>query len=385
VASVSLSTLVIQETKAAIYAKGLQVGAALGLPVTSWTAGDPTRSLYHFVAEVLSVVEPVVVLFIESGFLDYAVGDWLSLKAEQDYDVERVAATFATCTVRLSNSKGGQYTFEVGQLVAKNTTTGKLYRNTTGGTLASGPGTTLDLEFEAEEAGSDSSAAVTEIDELVTVYPGVTCSNTTVAVGVDQEADDALRDRCRDKLGSLSPNGPRDAYSYVAKSLELTGTAGVTRVRVYDDSDTGDVTVYLAGPAGAVSTDDLNAATDAIADYATPLCITATVANATEVTVAVTYQLWVYASDSRTTAEIEEAVEDALEALFARQPIGGDQIIPGGSGYLYQSHIAATIRAASSYAFRVSVAAPAGDTLLTAAQVAVLGTVTATITVVADP
>jgi phage-related baseplate assembly protein len=388
-ASVSLAALLVREVRSAFYAKGLQVAAALGLPVTSWSPGDPTRSLYHYLAEALETLEGVVALFVASGFLDTATGSWLRLLAKQLFNVDYIAATYATCEVTLSNAKGGQYDVGIHEVVVKNSTTDKLFWNTTTGTIPSGPGSTVTLDFEAQEAGSDSSSAVGEIDEMVTVYPGVTCANGTAAVGLDDEEPESLRERCRDKLGALSPNGPADAYAYVARDTELTGTAGVTRVRTYGESDTGDVLVYIAGPSGAVSTEVRDAVEDAIVEWATPLCITPTVTSATNVTVPVTYELWLYATDGRTVDEIEEAVEEILEQMFARLAIGGDIIPPSEDGFLYTSRLISALRSVSDYAFRVSLVAPAAnvalDTAVTKGQVAALGAVTATVNVVNAP
>lgn len=381
----TLSDLLSQETRATIYAKGLSVATALGLPVTSWTAGDPTRSLYHFASEVLSTVEGVIVLYVGSAFLDFAETKWLTVLAKQVYNVDRVSATVATCTVRLTNSKGGVYTFAAGDVRVKSSTTGATYRNTSTGTLTSGPGSTLDLTFAADVAGSDSSAGLAEIDEMVTVYPGVTAENTTVAVGVDEELDEDLRERCRNKLGSLSPNGPRDAYSFVALSPDLTGTSEPTRCRVYPDSDTGDVLVYVAGAAGAVSAGARTAVEDAIVRWATPWCVTPTVLSATNVVVAVTASIWVYAEDSRSDTEIEAAAEALLEQMFARRPIGGDIIPPATTGNLYTSLVESTLREVSTYAFRVDMSAPAANVAITNSEVAALGVVTITVNVVDNP
>src|SRR5262249_39771218 len=158
--------------------------------------------------------------------------------------------------------------------------------NTTGGNLPAKVGVvngTLTITVIADEAGSGSSAGAGEIDTLVTTSLGVTCSNATAAVGTDEQDESVTRQQCPDKLGSLSPNGPVDAYRYVARNSALTGSTAITRVRAYPDSDTGDVLVYLAGPSGAISSADRALAETAIADWATPLCITPTVSSATNV------------------------------------------------------------------------------------------------------
>lgn len=382
---VSLASLLIQETKDAIYATALSIAAAVGLPVSSWQAGDPTRSLYHLEAETLSSLESVVVGYISSGFLDFATGDWLKILAKQVFNVDVPPATFATTDVVLTNGGGGVYDIEPGDLTFKSSLSGKTYHNTTGGHLASGPGTTLTITVIADEAGSASSAGATEIDTLVTTLLGVTCSNATAAVGTDEQSEDTTRQQCRDKLGSLSPNGPKDAYAYVARNSALTGTSAVTRVRVFASSDTGDVTYYVAGPSGGVSGPDLAKVQAAVARWATPLCITATGFSANGVVVPVTYTVWVYKSVNKTSAEVQASILAALEQMFATRPIGGDIIPPATTGALYKSMIDSTIRGTFPQIFRESSSVPAGDTALGNGDVAVLGTVTPTVNFVDDP
>lgn len=384
--ALTLSSLISTQTKAEILTKGLQVAQSVGLTVTSWAVGDPTRSLYHYLAELLETLELAVVEYCKAGFLDHAEEDWLTLAAEQLYGVERIEATYASTTVTLTNGGGGLYEFGVGDITFKNSTTGATYHNTSSGTLAAGIGNTLDMDVVADEAGADSAALATEIDTLVTTLPDVTCSNTSAATAIDAESDLDLRERCRDKLGALSPNGPKDAYDYVARNQGLTGTTAVTRTRVFATSTTGSVTVHLAGPSGAVGAGDVTAVEAAILEWATPLCVTPIVVSATNLTLPVTYQLWLYSSVGETTATIETAVADALAAMLQGRPIGGDIIPPSADGYIYHSMIESTIRAVyPGHAFRCVVTSPASDTLLAAGQVAVLGAVTPTVALVVPP
>ncbi len=381
--AVSLASLLVVETKAAIYRTGLAVANAIGLPVSSWTAGDPTRALFHLEAETLSQLEVIVAGFIQSGFLDHATGDWLKILAKQVFNVEVPGATYAATEVTLTNAGGAVYEFEAGDITLKSTTSGKTYRNTSGGTLAGL--STLDVDVVADEAGSESSAGAGEIDDLVTVYGGVTCSNATAAIGVDEQGEETTIQQCRDKLGSLSPNGPREAYSYVARNAELSGTNAVTRVRVYGDSDTGDVSIYLAGSSGGVIEADRDLVEEAILQYATPICITPTIYAAADIAVPVTYEIWVYKSANRSAEEIEDDVLLALEKLFANHPIGGDRLTPTTAGALYLSLIESTIRGVYPQAFRASVSSPSDDVALTNGQVATLGTVTANVHLVSNP
>lgn len=378
----TLASLLVQETKTQIYTRGLALAETIGLNVTSWVVGDPTRSLYHFLSDALSRLETMVAGFIGSGFLDYATDDWLTLLAQQFYDVERVEATYATSTITLTNGGGGVFTIAAGDAVAKNSSTGKTFTSTSGGTLSAS--STLDIDVTADEAGSDSSSVANEIDALVTTMLGVTVTASTTAIGVDEESDESLRDRCRAKLAALSPNGPRDAYNFVVRSSELTGVTDITRARTVTDAAT--VIVYVAGASGAVAGASVTAAQAAIDEWATPNCITATVTNVSNVTVAVTYTVWIYESVGADSADIEEAIEDALGDMFAARPIGGDIISPATTGKLYQSLIVSTIKEVfPDHIFRVTVSDPTGDTSLAINQVAVLGAVTATINIEEDP
>lgn len=379
----SLATLLVKTAKATVYNTGLAIASSIGVPVSSWQAGDPMRALFHLESEFLTTLEELVQNYVASGFLDHASGIWLEILADQVYGVTVPAATQATTDCVLTNSGGALYTAEdlaIGSVIVKNSTTDKTYRNATTGVL--NPSSTLTLSFVADEAGSDSTSAAGDIDELVTGLLGVTVTNPTAAIGVDKQDDATTRQQCRDKLGALSPNGPADAYSYVARSTDLTTVSYVPRVRVYSDSDSGDVTVYLASPSGTVSAPDLALFETAILKWATPLCITPSVLSCTPVTVPVTYTLWVYQSANKTAAEIETLVEDALEALFAAHPIGGDIITTGGQGYMYKSLIESTIRGVLPQAFRVSVSLPAADVAIAQNEVAALGTVTATVNLV---
>lgn len=362
----SLAQLAIAETESAIYSRALAIATSIGLPVTSWHAGDPTRSLYHLLAKTLASAEGIVAKYIAAGFLDYATGEWLTLLAKQVYDVDRVESTYATCTCTLTNSGGGVYEFEPGDITAKNTD-GKTFHNTTGGAL-SGVGATLSLQFEADESGSDSNTDAGDLNDLVTTFIGVTIANPANAAGIDSESDDSLRSRCRAKLGALSPNGPADAYNYVATST----VASVTRAKTVGDNVDGTVTVYVAGDSGVVQPADVAIIQSAITTLATPQCVAATVVSATPKTVVVDYDIWLYSTVGESETQIRTAISAALSSMFRARPIGGD-VIPGEPGRIYHSLISRTIEAVyPAHAYRVRVNLPTSDVTLAANEVAVL-------------
>jgi hypothetical protein len=383
----SLADLIVQETKAAIYSSALSVATTVGLPVTSWQAGDPTRSLYHVLSTTLYYLEQIAARYVASGFLDLAAQitdssgasdlTWLKLTAYQKYGYTADDATYATCSVTLTNAAGGgPYTVDAQDLVfAKVTDADITYRNTSGGTLLVGPGTTLVVSVACETAGTDGSVAISGLELVTNLGTGVTGTNTTAAVGVDAESATSIVAGCRAKLEALSPNGAAGAYSYVALSATLTGASDITRASVVDSSATGDVTVYVASSSGAASAPDVTLVETALATYATPQCVTLTVSSASAVAITITPTVYVYSTVGATESAVQAAVTTACQTLFASIPIGGD----GDDGKVFRSRITSAIFAAyPGYVFDVTYVLPAGDTTLTASQVATvtMGTIT---------
>lgn len=376
--SVDLLSLIVVETRQRIFDRMVTIADSLGLDTESWQPGDPTRATLYADAGVLETLEAGTAEAIRGGFLRLARGAWKKLVAYHVYNVEPEEARHATCSVALTNASTTNYgTLEAGDVIVRNSTTGATYRNTTGGSLG-GLGS-LALDVEAEDPGSDGTSGVGDIDELVTALPGVTVTNTTAAIGVDEESPAALEARCLAKLGSLSPNGPSGAYEYVATTRSLNGGAAVDRVAVVDsDADDGECTVYVAGPAGAVSGGDVTLVEDALETLAIPIGFRANVASATGVTVNVTCTVYVYDTIGRDASELEAELEDLLTTTIGARPIGGDE-----GGFLYGSFLVSTLLSAvAPHGYRVSSIA---DTALTSAQVAVPGTMAVTVTVVGGP
>lgn len=376
------------EVREAIYA----AIAARGGDPTTWKAGAPTRSMIAGLAIVISAMSRLAAAVAKSGFLELAEGDWLDVVAQYVYGVERDQGTFAAGPVTIDNAGGGVYAFDPGDLIVINSTTGKGYRNTAAvsiGALETG----VSVAVEAIELGSESTSLVGEVDDFETPQPGLSVSNAAALIGTDAEDDEALRAKCRAKTGTLSPNGPRDAYFYVAtNATKDDGTsAGVTRVRTVADG-VGGVDVYVANDSGSLdgsigdTSTALGAVDDAIQRQVAPLAITATTTPATPVAIAVTYELWVRDTSGLSDAEIQARVGDALALFMSQQPIGGS-VLPGEpTGRVYRTAIEAAIDGAMreidadpEFLLRRSVTLPAGDTDLAIDEAPTLDTVTPTI------
>lgn len=291
---------------------------ALGLVVTSWRVGDPTRSTFTALARALGTKETALAELAKSAFLTDCSGEWLTILSREVYGIERVEATHATSTVSVTNTGGGVYPIAARSWIFKNTVSGKTYRNVSAGpTLSGGMSTTLALE--AVEPGSSSNALANEIDALVTTKLGVVITASTVAVGLDQQDDEPLRDQCRASRGALSPNGPADAYEYVARNPKLTGVLDITRATSDADNPNLIVTVYVAGTTGPVAGASVIAAQAALEQWVTPLCVTPTVVNASAAAIGVTASA---TSVNGLPVGFTATITAALQALIQDQPIG---------------------------------------------------------------
>jgi phage-related baseplate assembly protein len=363
------------EVRAAIYA----AIAANGVSTTTWKPGAVVRTVVASVAIVLSAFSKVQSLIASMGFLEHSEGDWLTLVALFVYGVERDEGSFATGEIELDNTGGGVYSGDPGDLVVFNSTTGKAYRNTEAFAIAALE-TGVVVAIEAIELGTESTSAPDEIDDFVTPLLGVTVTNPAAVVGRDAESDTDLKVRCREKTGALSPDGPRDAYAYVARSAvrEDGSSIGVTRILVDADGD-GSLVVYLATGAGEVADpDDVDTIDELIQTQVVPLAVTATVVSATPLPVAVTYELWVRDTSALTDDAIEDAVALELTDYLAEAPIGGFVVSPA-TGKIYRSALETVIGATRLVdVIKVTVTVPAADVDVDATEATVAGTITCT-------
>jgi phage-related baseplate assembly protein len=360
--------------------------ATVGVNTTSWKPGAVVRTLIAIVAILFAATTNLIADIAKAGFLELTSGSWLTIVARYVYGVMRLEATFGTGTLTLVNSGGGVYEdIEPGDFSVKNPDTDKEYTNAETFTL--GAGATLTINIVAREAGAESTSAIGTIVTLITTLPGVTCSNPTAVVGADEEEDEPLKQRCRDKLGARSANGPSDAYASIAReAVRADGSAiGVTRIRPVRDGK-GNIYIYLATPTGGVTgtaddiATDLGVINDAIQRRVAPLAVTAHTLSATAHPFNVSYTLWMLDTSGLTNAQLAIKIEQALAKYFGAAPIGGYKL-DGAPGRIYQDDIKGVIKSVRPLEiFRVELSSPAADTDLTTIEAPTIGTVAGTIT-----
>jgi uncharacterized phage protein gp47/JayE len=317
------------------------VATAVGLKTENWAEGGFSRTLVALFGQLYKTASDVVAIIAASGFLDTAERGWLTLLAYSVFRVSRIEATYASAVngIKLTNGGGGLYTFAPGDIVVAHASTGKTYRNTTGGTLNPGVGQILRLDLAAEEPGIASNASVGEITQMVTTFTGVTCTNEVALTGIDEESDPALRQRCRDSLALLSPGGPWKAYDFIARSAvdDDGDSLGVTRVLVAPAVGDGNVDVYVAGASGAIGAPSVAIVQADFDAKVTPYGFTSTALDASNHSISAPCTVWIPASLGMSTGNAQTAVDDALREYVEAVAIGGTVISPASGKVLWRA------------------------------------------------
>jgi hypothetical protein len=359
--------------------------SAIRFPATSWHAGSVPLKLVEGDSDALSEMEALSVAVAAGGFLETAdpglpetspAGPWLRMHAAGVYGLTWRAGVLAQGQVVLTDAASqGPFVIQPGQLVVASTG-GRLYRNSSGGTLAQG--NTLTLTFTAEDVGVSYNVPNGAVTQLLTVLPGVTVSNPAVGgsgtwltrQGTNPETQGELRNRCRSRWPTLGTGGPPGGYEFWATEA----SAEVTRVHVAASTTlAGAVNVYLAGPAGPVS----SGAVEDVQEYleqVSPTTVVPVALSATALSVVLVGTVRVPAAQLSGAKAVAEA---NLAALFAALPVGGDK--RGGTpGILDREALVAAIRPqdalgrSTTGVLDLDMSLPAGDIVLGAAQVAIL-------------
>lgn len=361
----SINDILVAKTRDTLIAEILAVLAADGCPVTAWQAGNPLRTLTRADATALADLHATVKLIGAAAFLDDAEGDWLTLLARSKFQVTRVAGVACVGRVVLTVASGaGPYTITAGGLLVSDGVRRWRSTNTSSVTITSAATTTI--EVQAEATGTAYNVANNVVTTVVSpALAGVTVTNPAISggpwyttAGAAEESDASLRQRCRDKWGTLGRGANDTAYRYWARTGHAY-EAQVTRAAVVWGPGDGTVTVYIAGPTSAISDSGITAAVQAWVDLNNPGTDTVTVTPATGVTVSIAGTITVRsASDSTANRAL---ATDAIAAYFATLGIGDDVDL----GAIY----------AAIYAARgivdVDLSSPSGDTSINNDQIAV--------------
>lgn len=305
----SLSSLITAMSKDTVLSSLLTLMRAAGFPTTSWASTSVPRSLLEVFAQSLAEYSATVAKVARSGFLSLAEDGWLDLLASEFFGLTRNAAVTTLGTWKIKDNGAGPHTLTSGAVWFSDSSGRRFVY--VGPTQTLPLNTELDIAVQAESPGASWNILSSSTLSLVTSLPTVTVTNPPVGTtatwittqGVNQETDAALRRRCLDKWSSIGA-GVKDAYVYHCKQASTQ----VTKVRAYEATPSGGkVTVYVAGPDGALDGSVVSAVYAYLKDGRVPLCVTPIVYS-------VTNRIVPYSGEVTVAAANLEAVKAAIEA-----------------------------------------------------------------------
>lgn len=330
------------------------------LPVTSWQPGATARTLVENDAVALVDLWSLVQAIASGGLLLDAEGPWLDLLAEQFYERTRAPGITAQGYIRLDDlGGGGPFSIGINQLWV--TTAGaKRFNNTAAFTLPKNGFVVVPVQ--AESPGASWNVGVGEINQLVTVLPGVTVSNPIYANGTwktqsgsDDESDSSLVSRCLARWPALSQGATAQVYDAWAREANPS----VTRTKISaSNTQEGTVNVVLADVDGPVDGSDVSAV-NAYLLSRKPLTESVNVQSAAGVAVPVTATLYVR---SGFEASVALQASENLNRLFRETEIDGT---------LYRNNIIEELSTPQGLR-NVVLTSPASDVVLSGNQVATL-------------
>ena len=228
------------------------IGERTGL--TNFNVGSVVRTLTEVFSEVVGELYAFGAEMLKQGFLDTATGIWLDRKA-REYGLERKPAIKTVGNVIYSRpvAKNTNISIPTGSIVTTpKDQSGKEYRffTTEDAVLQAGE-LAVSVPVIAENAGSAYNVGPTSISRMKTYINGIaSVSNETdwmTIVGVDEEKDSALRQRCFLAWEELSQGGT--AAAYISWALSVPGVKSA----FVDDTlprGEGTVDIYIMGEAG---------------------------------------------------------------------------------------------------------------------------------------
>lgn len=347
--------------------------------ITNWTVGGVFRTLVEVCCWGLAQLYSLLLTVIPMGFLEYATGKWLDLKAA-DVDVARRIAV--KTQGRVLFSRNGEtddlnmvVVISAGSIVKTNILDdGKELRYfvTQEMILASGE-TSIAVPVEAEFAGSAYNVGDGYIRVLVTHIPGIDAVTNSAdwltLEGADEESDQSLRERYKLRWHELSTGSTAKAYESWAYTIP-----GVIDVSVDDSHPRGDgtVDVIIASTKGA-PTEALKQSVKDYIDTKRPECSDVQVLSPVLKTVDLDITLFLF-PDRGESEVVKTAAETVIQKFFfyhddddaiEAQKIGDDYLNARLIRYLM----------AIQHVFNVRINSPAADVVVARSELATVGTI----------
>lgn len=344
----SLAQLTTPLTRNQVTDWALEVLKGFGFQTTGWQNGRIQKSLLRTFSTIFSDGTELVASIAKNSINETAVGAGLTLHSRSRFGNERIAAVRTAGPMVLTSTATIPYTIAVAQLVATDAL-GHQFRNTTAGAITAGG--TLTLQWEAVLAGAGYNVGNGTVTVLTTPLAGVTITNPDAGdgtwyttVGADEELDRDLRIRNASKFPTLSLEWTENMYIFAARDM------GVRKVRI-DASNPrgpGSVDVYLAADFAIYSDEEMEGFQALFAERTfqteavwppTDLPLPSHVYCKQPTTLELDIQGVIYFDPAFTSAQMQIAVERALNDYLTLLDIGGSDYSPGPSNVVALSDV----------------------------------------------
>jgi len=345
--------------------------------LTNFNVGSVTRTLTEVFSEVVAELYAFGAGMLRQGFLDTATGFWLDRKAKE-YGLTRKPAIKTQGGVRYSRktAKDTNVPIPEGSIVTTPMDqSGRQYRyfTTEDAVLLAGE-LFVAVPVFAETAGSAYNVGPGSISKMKTFITGIDAvaneEDWVTVVGVDEESDAALRQRCFLAWEELSQGGT--AAAYVSWALSVPGVKSAFVDNNLPRGD-GTVDVYILGEAGPPDS-ALIEAVQVVVDGNRPITADALVASPDVVTVPIA--LIVTPRTGWDTAAMETEVRRRLSVYFGDIEDFELQITPLGVGKdVVKAQIVGIVMAVPGV-YSVSVGTPESNVVIAPNQFPELGDVT---------
>ncbi len=354
------------------------IGERTGL--TNFNVGSVVRTLAEVFSEVVGELYAFGAEMLKQGFLDTATGIWLDRKA-REYGLERKPAIKTVGYVIYSRpiAKNTNISIPTGSIVTTpKDQSGKEYRffTTEDAVLQAGE-LSVSVPVIAENAGSAYNVGPTSISRMKTYINGIgSVSNETdwmTIVGVDEEKDSALRQRCFLAWEELSQGGT--AAAYVSWALSVPGVKSA----FVDDTlprGEGTVDIYIMGEAGPPDA-ALIVAVQEVVDANRPITADALVLS--PVIVPIDILLSVVPRSGYDTTTLEQEIRRRLSVYFGDidDPDSGITPLGVGKDVVVAQIIGLVMTILGVYS--VSIIQPTSDIVISPNEFPELGTVSITL------
>ena len=280
--------------------------------------GSPERLFLLWLADIVVQLKANIDIAAKENVPRFASGDKLESLTELLHDVSRLPASPATTTMRFTLSAEQRSA----QLVPKGTriTTedGNVTFITERDVYVLAGELTVDVSAKCQNVGVVGNGYTAgQINELVDIFPWYDhCENiTTSSGGADAESDAELYQRMRESEDTYSTAGPTGAYVYWAKTANPAVVDAVANSPV-----PGEVKLYVLTESGVPDQEIIDAVYDTVTeDKVRPLTDHVEVLSPQPVTYSVDLTYILPTDSNRSAAEIEIAVDTAVDDFVAWQ------------------------------------------------------------------